>query len=94
MLIHLESGNCASEATEGEIDSIAQDYFQSGKYIDDNGDDVRGWMYICRNCGREFFKLSALYQHAEDVILCSPALKGNGCLAKLERFIARCFERS
>jgi hypothetical protein len=91
MLIHLESGNCASEATEEEIDDIAHQCFQSKQYIDDtleNGD----WTYICPSCDKAFFKLSALYQHVEDVTCCSPLTKGNGCLAKLERFIARSLE--
>ncbi|KAJ5751460.1 uncharacterized protein N7511_008425 [Penicillium nucicola] len=76
MMIHLESGNCESEVTADEIDEIAHDCFQSRKYIDD---DIEGggWTY-----------LSALYQHAEDAGLCSHSMKGQGCLAKLERFIA------
>lgn len=88
MLIHLESGTCASEVTEEEIDDIARRCFQSKQYIDDtlaNGD----WTYMCPSCDKAFFKLSALYQHVEDVAPCSPMSQGNGCLAKLERFIAR-----
>jgi hypothetical protein len=37
----------------------------------------------------KFPKLSALYQHAEDVPPCSSPLDGHGYLAKLERFVAR-----
>ncbi|KAJ6125975.1 hypothetical protein N7471_010468 [Penicillium samsonianum] len=87
MVIHLESGNCESEVTEDEIDDIAHDCFQSRKYIDD---DIEGggWNYACPSCSKDFSKLSALYQHAEDAGLCSHSMKGQGCLAKLERFIA------
>jgi hypothetical protein len=92
MLIHLESGNCASEATEEEIDDIARECFQNKKYVGDLEDG--GWIYICPSCDKEFSKLSGLYQHVEDVNLCSPISKGGGCLAKLERFIARNFEQS
>lgn len=87
MVIHLESGNCASEVTEDEIDEIARECFQSLKYIDDDLEGG-GWTYICPSCDKNFSKLSALYQHAEDVSLCSHSMKGHGCLAKLERFIA------
>jgi hypothetical protein len=88
MLIHLESGNCASDTTEEEIDDIAHDCYQSRKYINDDPED--GWqLYRCPSCETRFSKLSALYQHAEDAPPCSSPLKGDGCLAKLERFVAR-----
>ncbi|KAL6229104.1 hypothetical protein BDW75DRAFT_113400 [Aspergillus navahoensis] len=33
ILFHLESGNCVSEVTEEEIDDLARQCYQSGKYI-------------------------------------------------------------
>jgi protein-arginine kinase activator protein McsA len=88
MLIHLESGSCASDTTEEDINDIAHDCYQSRKYIND---DLKhgGWLYRCPSCEMKFPKLSALYQHAEDVPPCSSPLNGHGCLAKLERFVAR-----
>ncbi|PTU25586.1 hypothetical protein P175DRAFT_0554817 [Aspergillus ochraceoroseus IBT 24754] len=90
MLIHLESGNCPSRATEEEIDNIARKCYQSRKYIiSEDG----GWLYRCPSCSKEFLKLSALYQHAEDTPRCSFLSKGHECLAKLEHFIARSIHR-
>lgn len=77
-------GNCASGVIE-DVDDLAHECYQSRKYLDDLEDG--GWIYKCPCCEREFSELSALYQHAEDVSPCS-SIKGNGCLAKLERFIA------
>lgn len=37
------------------------------------------------SCDYTFARLSALYRHAEDVLLCSSLLSGNGCLAKPAR---------
>ena len=88
MLVHLESGNCASGATEDELDNMAHECYQSRKYIKDGLEDG-GWLYRCPSCEGEFSKLSALYQHAEDVPPCSDPINGQGCLVKLERFIAR-----
>ena len=88
MLIHLESGNCESGATEDELDNMARECYQSRKYINDGHEDGE-WLYRCPSCEVEFSKLSALYQHAEDVPPCSYPINGHGCLAKLERFIAR-----
>lgn len=88
MLIHLESGKCASDVTEEEIDNLARECYQSRKYINDGLEDGR-WLYKCPSCEGEFSKLSALYQHAEDVPPCSSPINGHGCLAKLQRFIAR-----
>jgi hypothetical protein len=34
MLIHLESGSCALDTTEEDIDDIAHNYYQSWKYLD------------------------------------------------------------
>ena len=45
--------------------------------------------YKCPSCEGKFSKLSALYQHAEDVPPCASPINGHGCLAKLERFIVR-----
>ncbi|PYH50116.1 uncharacterized protein BO96DRAFT_505092 [Aspergillus niger CBS 101883] len=86
MLIHLEAENCPSGTTEEEIDNIAREFYQSWKYrISEDG----GWLYKCPSCDKEFSKLSALYQHAEDVPMCSSLVSGHGCLAKLEKFMAR-----
>ncbi|KAJ0418426.1 hypothetical protein BJY00DRAFT_302818 [Aspergillus carlsbadensis] len=75
ILIHLESGNCVSECTEEEIDDIARQCYQSGKYINTGLEDGE-WSYRCPSCDYEFVELSALYQHAEDVQLCSSLLTG------------------
>ncbi|PYH99183.1 hypothetical protein BO71DRAFT_446665 [Aspergillus ellipticus CBS 707.79] len=40
----------------------------------------------------EFSKLSALCQYVEDMPMCSFLSRGHGCLAKLERFVARSLE--
>ena len=87
MFIHLESWNYASDVTEEEIDDIAHDYFQSRKYI--HGLKDGGWTYMCPTCDKKFLKLSAVYQHVEDIAVCSSAVKGHNCLAKLERLIAQ-----
>ncbi|RAK98721.1 uncharacterized protein BO80DRAFT_386745 [Aspergillus ibericus CBS 121593] len=89
MLIHLEAGSCASGVTEGKIDRIAGEFHQNQKYT------VFGdgwWLYKCPNCDKEFPKLSALYQHVEDMPMCSFLSRGHGCLAQLERFVARSLE--
>ena len=39
MLVHLESGNCASGATEDELDNMAHECYQSRKYINDGLED-------------------------------------------------------
>ncbi|KAL4948875.1 hypothetical protein BDW69DRAFT_198539 [Aspergillus filifer] len=84
MLIHLEFGNCQSGATETKINQLARKCYQSRKYtIDYDG----GWGYRCPSCDKEFPKLSALYQHVEDVLLCGSSSK-QGCLDKLQHFIA------
>ncbi|PLB48185.1 hypothetical protein P170DRAFT_410888 [Aspergillus steynii IBT 23096] len=88
VLIHLESGSCPSNITEEEIDEIAHECYQNRKYTNEGLEDG-GWLYKCPHCEIEFSKLSGLYQHAEDVPSCSFLIKGYGCLAKLERFIAR-----
>ncbi|KAL4947492.1 hypothetical protein BDW69DRAFT_204329 [Aspergillus filifer] len=85
MLIHLVFGNCQSGATEATINQLARKCYQSRKYT--IGYD-EGWGYRCPSCDKEFPKLSALYQHVEDVLLCGSSSK-QGCLAKLEHFIAR-----
>ncbi|KAL2854519.1 hypothetical protein BJY01DRAFT_205302 [Aspergillus pseudoustus] len=81
MLIHLESGACASRMTEAEINNLAHECYQSRKYINNWAE---GWMYRCPSCYKEFVKLSALYQHAEDVQDC-----GHACLDKLQVWIAK-----
>lgn len=87
MLIHLETGRCASQTTEEILDDIADECPQSRKYI--IGNRRCGWIYACPSCDSKFRKLSALYQHAEDVAGCEDILYGVGCLAILMRFIAR-----
>lgn len=86
MLIHLESGACPSDADEDMIDDIARDCDRSSEYIIDQR-KTGGWGYVCWECEREFGKLSALYQHAEDVSECSDLMEGAGCLADLQGFI-------
>ncbi|PYH65883.1 uncharacterized protein BO88DRAFT_470151 [Aspergillus vadensis CBS 113365] len=85
MLIHLESGACQSGVSEETIDDLAAECYQSRKYIVDTDG---GWRYECPDCERQFWQLSALYQHVEDVPACSYLANGDGCLAKLERFMA------
>lgn len=85
MLIHLESGACHSGVVEETIDDLAKECYQSRKYIVETDG---GWHYECPDCERQFWKLSALYQHVEDVPACSYLATGDCCLAKLERFMA------
>ncbi|BCR98405.1 putative C2H2 finger domain protein [Aspergillus luchuensis] len=85
MLIHLESGACQSGVSEETIDDLATECYQSRKYIVGTDGD---WQYECPDCERQFWQLSALYQHVEDVPACSYLATGDGCLAKLERFMA------
>ncbi|KAF9884196.1 hypothetical protein FE257_002187 [Aspergillus nanangensis] len=88
VLIHLESGHCASNVTKEAIDDIAREYYQSRKYIShERGTD--GWVYKCPSCERQFATLSAVYQHAENVRRCSSPTNERGCLAQLARYIAR-----
>jgi hypothetical protein len=77
-----------SEATEEEIDDLARQCYQNGKYIN-TGLEGDEWPFKCPSCDYKFAKLSALYQHAEDDLPCSSLLSWNGCLAKLARFIDR-----
>ncbi|KAL7651653.1 hypothetical protein ACMYSQ_008991 [Aspergillus niger] len=85
MLIHLESGACPSGVTEDTVDDLAKECYQSRRYtVETDG----GWRYECPECEKEFTKLSALYQHVEDVPACSHLVNGDGCLAKLEHFMA------
>lgn len=37
---------------------------------------------------QEFFQAFGAYQQSEDAGLCSRSIKGQGCLAKMERFTA------
>jgi hypothetical protein len=60
MLIHLESGSCALDTTEEDIDDIAHNYYQSWKYIDDDLEH-RDWLYRCPSCEMRFLKLSVFY---------------------------------
>ena len=53
VLIHLQSGNCASAITEEEIDGLARRCYQSRKYINDG---CEGWIYKCPRCEIEFSK--------------------------------------
>ncbi|KAL3485431.1 hypothetical protein BJX62DRAFT_38278 [Aspergillus germanicus] len=72
MLIHLESGGCESGATKDDVDDIARSSYDNWEYME-YGDDDRP--YCCPKCGASFRKLSALYQHVEDVLDCeSPVL--------------------
>ncbi|KAL2859090.1 hypothetical protein BJX68DRAFT_145900 [Aspergillus pseudodeflectus] len=79
MLIHLESGNCDSGATKHDIGEIARDFYDSSEYMDMNDDDTP---YFCPSCESFFGKLSALYQHVEDVLECE-----SDVLKSLERSI-------
>jgi hypothetical protein len=83
MLLHLESGSCPSGTDIDDIDDLADQCYQSHKYIDEDGD------YICPACNRDFSKLSGLYQHVEDSPDCSYLKESGRCLAKLEHYIAR-----
>ena len=87
----IESGGCSSNITEDDLDDLARECYQSRKYINDELEDG-GWLYTCPHCVTEFSKLSAIYQHAEDVPSCSYLAKDHGCLVKLKRFISRKME--
>lgn len=91
MLIHLESGNCASFCDMDDIDDMALDCHHNRDYVEDSKWPT--WAYICPTCESEFGMLSALYQHAEAVPLCSSPLNGKGCLARLQRFLGRNLDR-
>lgn len=93
MLIHLESGTCASGFCETEIDDIACDFVLNEEYVDRKWEDGQcTFKYKCPSCERRDFRtLSALYQHAEDVPNCCYLTEGSGCLADLEEHIARNF---
>lgn len=83
MLIHLESGTCPSGTDEEMIDDLFCEWDQSWVYKTDG----RGWRYVCSECEREFGKLSALYQHAEDAPDCSDRIEDEGYLAELRGLI-------
>ncbi|OJI98052.1 hypothetical protein ASPVEDRAFT_79718 [Aspergillus versicolor CBS 583.65] len=86
MLIHLESGACELGTDEEMIDDIFCDWDRSWMFKLDN-DEGGGWRYVCSECEREFGKLSALYQHAEDAPGCSDRMEDEGYLAELRRLI-------
>ncbi|KAJ0419375.1 hypothetical protein BJY00DRAFT_313976 [Aspergillus carlsbadensis] len=72
MLIHLESGSCESGATKDHVDGITRYSNHSWECMDYYDDDKP---YFCPDCRTWFSKLSALYQHVEDALVCeSPVL--------------------
>lgn len=87
MLIHLEAANCPGGlVVPGEIEFLAGSCYQARKYsymIFDR------FPYFCPRCRRQFWLLSGLVQHAETSPGCRDLTTGNGCLAKLERLIAK-----
>ncbi|KAL2822643.1 hypothetical protein BJX63DRAFT_377172 [Aspergillus granulosus] len=70
MLIHLESNACVSGTTENDIINIATNFDCSDEYFDEFTDP----MFFCPSCESRFNKLSALYQHVEDVPDCSSSV--------------------
>lgn len=86
VLIHLESGTCASGTNEQSINYIARNNCLSAEFTIDNSKGG-GWAYFCPECERQFGKLSGLYQHAEDVPDCFYLAQADGHLAKLRRLI-------
>lgn len=91
MLIHLESGTCASGFGETEIDDIACNFVLNAEYVDWKWEDGRRmFTYKCSSCEKtDFRKLSALYQHSEDVPSCLYLTERGGRLAYLKEHIAR-----
>lgn len=88
MLIHLESGNCQSGTDKERIDDLFCEWDQGWKYkLDD--DEGEGLIFLCPECDKDFPRLSALYQHAEDVPRCSYLTEEGGCLDELRVFIER-----
>ena len=81
MMIHLESGTCASGVCMTDIDHWAQQCYQHWAYTtSDNG----GYQYKCPDCGMDFKYVSGLFQHVE-----SPAcdMRYEGSIAKLRDYI-------
>ncbi|EDN02431.1 predicted protein [Histoplasma mississippiense (nom. inval.)] len=84
MLLHLESGTCASGVDVDYIDELAFECYQSPKYSDNVNDD---FPFFCLICGSEFGSLSGLFQHSETTLNCRSNTTDRGCLAKLRHFM-------
>jgi hypothetical protein len=83
MMIHLESGTCESGVECGELDRLAYECYQRGKYIN-------GWneyyKYKCPDCENQFRYLSGLFQHVESDA-CNQQVEGTS-IGRLEHFIS------
>src|SRR5436190_5839239 len=84
MLIHLESGSCASATDIDKVDNLAFECYQHSKYSTGIDDD---FPYFCPSCEREFQTVSGLLQHSETVPNCQDHVRYPGCLGKLENFM-------
>lgn len=101
MLIHLESGTCASGVNLVYLNSVAATCFHWKKYVKKdfrvrllNGDGTYrsekdgGKPFVCPTCGEEFPLLSSLFAHVWSSS-CKQSRNG-GALGKLKRWLWRC----
>jgi hypothetical protein len=61
MILHLESGCCASETCKEEVDDLAMECYQSQYYTSDDCE----YPYECTDCDATFESISGLLQHVE-----------------------------
>lgn len=82
VMIHLESGSCASSVVNDDIDSWAFKCRQHRHYTNGLADEP---CYRCPVCESNFRSVSALFQHIE-----SPACDADyqGAIHELQRYLA------
>jgi hypothetical protein len=62
MMIHLESGACASDVDRADVDQWIFEGDYCDGYLNDWDDHLK---YTCPQCNRDFKLLSGLLQHVE-----------------------------
>ncbi|KAH8686745.1 hypothetical protein BGZ61DRAFT_453566 [Ilyonectria robusta] len=83
MVLHLETGGCASGTNRSDVCDIAFDCYQSGHYT---CDDDRDFDFSCPTCDVPFLFMSALLQHAESEA-CDETLEWYTALGKFLHFL-------
>ena len=87
-MIHLESGQCASNVSCEDIHEWAFQCYQHKEYtVDDDGD----LCYWCKACKKDFEYVSGLFQHIETPTC---GARNNGYFAKLKKYIVNQVEHS
>lgn len=94
MILHLESGSCASGIDKSDLETSAAFCYQSRYFMDEDSrqaifddydlaDDC--FHFDCPDCDMEFRKLSGLFQHIESQT-CDQTLY-DGAIGKLRKWL-------